>query len=71
MTTNPSEAGADPINTESANDYPLVPNSPREKELVERFKRIVVRHLEDIGDKTTNEFLEALGLELWQVTRRG
>lgn len=51
-------------------DFPLVPNTSRERDLVEKFKRIVAQHLGDVGDKTTEEFLDGVGLELWRATRR-
>lgn len=52
------------------NTLPLMPNSPAGKQMVSRFKRTVAQHMEDRDEKTTDQFLEELCLDLWRATRR-
>lgn len=46
-----------------------LPMAPRQREMVDSFKKIIARHLQDVENKTTGEFLEVLALDLWRVTR--
>ncbi len=48
----------------------LTPNSPRQKELIHSFKKIIAAHLQEIEGKTTEDFLEDLSLELWKTVRK-
>lgn len=49
----------------------LVPNSPRQKDLLQSFKKIIAAHLQEVEGKTTEDFLEDLSLELWKAIRKG
>lgn len=48
----------------------LTPNSPRAQRLMDRFKKIIVQHMGEVGNKTTAEFVDDFALELWQETRK-
>lgn len=73
----PQEAFAPPPPT-SDRDYdepktpsaPLYPMAPREQDLVRAFKKTVAQHAENRGEKTTEEFLDKLALDLWRLTRK-
>lgn len=47
-----------------------LPMAPRQREMVDSFKRIIAQHLQDVGEKTTGEFLELVALDLWRETRK-
>lgn len=47
-----------------------LPMAPRQRELVNSFKKIIAQHLQEVEGKTTGEFLEVLALELWRETRK-
>lgn len=47
-----------------------LPMAPRQREIVDSFKKIIAQHLQDVGEKTTQEFLELVALDLWRETRK-
>jgi hypothetical protein len=47
----------------------LEPNSPRQKEMIMAFKKVIAAHLQELEGKTTESFLDGLSLELWRITR--
>lgn len=47
-----------------------LPMAPRQREMVNSFKKIIAQHLQDVGEKTTGEFLELVALDLWRETRK-
>lgn len=47
-----------------------LPMAPRQREMVDSFKKIIAQHLQDVGEKTTGEFLELVALDLWRETRK-
>lgn len=50
--------------------FPLTPTTPSALALVQAFKEVIGRHMADVEGKTTEDFIEALALELWTTTRR-
>lgn len=49
--------------------FPILPTTPSGKRLYESFKRTIALHVANSEDKTTEEKVETLALELWRLTR--
>lgn len=67
----PPKPGRDYDEEPPAPPLPLMPMAPRQREMVESFKKTIIQHVENRGEKVTEEFLDDLALDLWRLTREG